>query len=81
MFPPLLVREVQMSDAAVQVRRVRNWRQRFDRHADMVWLRRTMILNEVWVEAGDPVDKKLCPPGRLATLWSNGRIALADPPE
>lgn len=64
---------------AAAPRRVRHWRERFDPDAEFVWLRRTKLTGERWVNPGDRVDKALCPPGRLRTLWNTGRIALADP--
>ena len=60
---------------------MRHGRERYAPQAEFVWLRRTRVTNDGWVDPGDPVDKSILPPGRLATLWSTGRIALANPPQ
>ena len=60
------------------IRRLRHWKQRFDKNAEFIW-RRPTIAGGVTYEAGSPIPDVLKNnPAKLRRFWEAKRIELAD---
>ncbi len=61
-----------------QVRKLRHWKQRWDRNADFVWSRRTIYAGVTYTP-GDPIPDDLAArPTKLRRFWESKRIELAE---
>lgn len=61
-----------------QVRKLRHWKQRWDKNADFVWTRYTVYAGER-CEPGNPIPDDLrAKPTKLRRFWESGRIELAE---
>ncbi len=60
------------------VRRLRHWKQRFNRNAEFIWRRPTTFAGER-CEAGTPIPEALAKsPTKLRRFWESHRIELAE---
>lgn len=59
-------------------RRIRHWKDQFDRHVDYLWAR-AIVTDGVRVKPGDPVDAKQYHWAKLRRLWEMGWVVKAVP--
>ncbi|MEE8609003.1 MAG: hypothetical protein V3S55_15470 [Nitrospiraceae bacterium] len=60
------------------IRKLRHWKQRFDRNAEFIW-RRPTEYGDWTYESGESIPEQLANnPTKLRRFWESGRIELAE---